>query len=312
MAEAPSGADRAQERPPSIASLLQRYGSRTPEEILAHPRFQEARALYLREMMGLYDHGPELNRVLIEAGRHIMFGLIACMHAGYDPLDRSTWVTLKRLKQELAAFSLVSPRSIDAIVGRLVARGFLVLKPAPTDRRLRLLEPTERLDAHNHAVIVAYVTPLRILFDDPRYRRLLSGDAAFLQAQRMSAISTFGWWAQIITQNREMMHFLPRPSGIIILFKFIASEMQRSDGSGQPETFAEIGHRFGVSRSHVRNLVIEAEEAGLMERVAGDERHVRITPRCAAAFDRFVADTLSSSDLAVCMADHHLREAAAA
>jgi DNA-binding GntR family transcriptional regulator len=59
-------------------------------------------------------------------------------------------------------------------------------------------------------------------------------------------------------------------------------------------SFADLGHRFGVSRTHVRNLLREAQSMGLTE-ING--REIVLTPRLMAAFDRFVADGMAGLDL---------------
>jgi hypothetical protein len=55
---------------------------RSREEILAHPRFAEARNALIDAMLALYEHEPFLNRLLLEAGRNVVFtASCACMRA---------------------------------------------------------------------------------------------------------------------------------------------------------------------------------------------------------------------------------------
>ena len=51
-----------------------------------------------------------------------------------------------------------------------------------------------------------------------------------------------------------------------------------------------IGDRFGVSRSHVRNIVEDAETAGLMRVVASGGAGVELLPAFMDKHDRYFAD----------------------
>jgi hypothetical protein len=53
----------------------------SPGEILAHPRFLKARRVYVQGILGLYEHDPFMNRLLIETGRSIIF-FSACPACG--------------------------------------------------------------------------------------------------------------------------------------------------------------------------------------------------------------------------------------
>jgi hypothetical protein len=60
-------------------------------------------------------------------------------------------------------------------------------------------------------------------------------------------------------------------------------------------SFAELGARFGVSRTHVRSLLREAEAQGLVGVTSG--QFVAAMPALVAAFDRFLAESMAGHDL---------------
>jgi hypothetical protein len=80
----------------------------------------------------------------------------------------------------------------------------------------------------------------------------------------------------------------------MILFKLmeIASGDDGSDESQLSQ--ADIGDLFGISRTHVRNVLKDAEDAGLVEMRT---RKFLPTPALCDGFDRFFADTASGHDL---------------
>src|SRR5271166_3906860 len=73
------------------------------EEIFSHPRFPIARDDFVDAILALYEYDPFLNRLLLEAGRNVLFVVIMCLHARYDEADRATWPTLALATQSTAA-----------------------------------------------------------------------------------------------------------------------------------------------------------------------------------------------------------------
>lgn len=283
-------------------ALRARHAYHSTEAILAHPRYLEARGLFVSGLMDLYDNDPFLNRLLVEAGRSVIFGIIMCLWADYDPQDRETWPTQKRLKVHLQQFGLVSPRHVDNILARLVATDFLVLRTVADDRRIRLIEPTDRMFAHDLALQLPFYRALDLLFGEARYTGLLDRDRTFQLAVRKAGIAVFPWSARILSQNAGIMHFFARPCAIHILMKFVELGATGPDNPLREVSFAELGGRFGMSRSHVRNVLRDAEGAGLVERSGPAGVFHHLTPPCVASFDRFVAEALSSSDLSCAIA----------
>src|SRR5689334_21924147 len=91
----------------------------TVEGCLRHPRFPEARRLYLERFLAVYGDDPFLVRLLIESGRFLVFLIAATLEAAQDPARRETWFTIGRLKEQMALFGLASGRHIDHLVSRL-------------------------------------------------------------------------------------------------------------------------------------------------------------------------------------------------
>lgn len=71
---------------------------RSSDEILAHPRLPDALAAFVEAVLRLYENDPLLTRLLLEAGRQVMFSVIICLHVRYDEADRATWPTMGLLQ----------------------------------------------------------------------------------------------------------------------------------------------------------------------------------------------------------------------
>jgi hypothetical protein len=116
------------------------------EEILAHPRFATARTAFVEAVLGLHEGDAFRNRLLVEAGRQVIFNMIVSLHFRYDEADRTTWPTMRLVKEEMKPFGLLmSPRRIEELVARLIHFGLLEARPSPHDGRVRILTPTAKM-----------------------------------------------------------------------------------------------------------------------------------------------------------------------
>ena len=270
---------------------------RSSDEILAHPGFAKARKIFIEAILGLYEHEPFLNRLLLEAGRHVIFSVIMCLDANYDEADRTTWSTMSRLKQAMTQFGLASPRRVEAIVARLVQVGYVELVESRLDGRVRLLVPTAKMLAQDQDWLAAHYLPLHVLFPIPGYGPAVNKDPSFQRTQRLVAMNFFGRGAQILSSNPDMMLFLSRDAGVMVLIKLLQRLCADSTGQAGGLSYADIGMRFGVSRPHVRGILQDAARAGLVSLSDRGGKLVQLQPSILRAFDRFIADSMSGHDL---------------
>jgi hypothetical protein len=267
------------------------------DEILAHRLFVPARAAFVDAVLALYEGDPFLTRLLLEAGRYVTFGNIMCMYARYDGADPSTWPTLGRLKQSMAAFGLSSSRRVETLVARLVDSGFVRMVTPKQDRRARILTPTEKMFAQDQDWLAAHYLPLQVLFPDPGYLPMIQRDRSFQMAQRLVSMDFLGRGANILASNPGVMLFMTRDAGIMILIKLIQMTQAANAGVQAGLSYADIGARFGVSRTHVRGILADAERAGYVDLSGRGGHLVQLTPAVMQVFDRFIADSMSGLDL---------------
>jgi DNA-binding MarR family transcriptional regulator len=267
------------------------------EEILSHPRFSLARDKFVKAILALYEHKPLLNPLLLEASRAVLLGVIMCLYARYDEADPSTWPTLSLVMQAMAVYRLASSRRIQDLVSGLVKTGYLERLALSQDRRVRILRPTRKMIAQDQDFLVSHYVLLDILFPDPGYARIMKRDGAFHLKHRLVSRDLFALSAEIMASNPVMMLFMSRDAGVMILTRMI----QMAGGPGGARRFrfsySEMGDRFGVSRTHVRKLLTEAEAMELVRLTKAGGQFVEVTPRLMQAFDRFTADAMSGFDL---------------
>jgi DNA-binding MarR family transcriptional regulator len=267
------------------------------QEILAHPRFPLARGEFIKAILALYEHKPFLNRLLLESSRTVLMSIIMCLHARYDEFDRTTWPTLRLVADSMAEHGLASPSRVQDLVSRLVKTGYLEQRPAPRDRRVRILAPTKKMIAQDQDFLVSHHVPLQIMFPDPGYALIMERDPAFQLKQRLVSRDLFALGAKILAQNPIVMLFQGRDAGIMILIKMIGLAGQKGGNGPLEISYADLGSRFGVSRTHVRKLLEEAQELDLVRLTKANAQLVELLPTVLQAFDRFIADAMSGFDL---------------
>jgi hypothetical protein len=266
------------------------------EEILANPRFAEARDTMLDAMLKLYEHEPFLNRLLLQVGRNVLFVMIMCLDAGSDEEDPATWVTLRLLTKTMTEFGLASPRRIADLVSRLIKTGYVEQVSSQRDRRIRILQPTDKMIAQDQDWLVSHYVPLQVLYPDPGYGPIMQRDPAFQRMHRLVSAGRLPFAAQLMARNPMMMRFMTREAGMMILIKLLQLSGPRADVA-RAISYADLGGRFGVSRTQVRTLLEEAERDGLMRLPRGKDQLVQLTAPLVQAFDAFIADTMQAHDL---------------
>jgi len=283
---------------PEIRQLMGRAPHVSLEDILENPRFPDARKLYLDRFLGVYGHDPFLVRLLIESGRFLVYHLAVVLDAGQDPARRETWFTIGRLKQQIVASGLgASARQVDHLVARLREVGFLDVVPSDKDRRLRLLKPTEKMLAHDRDWLAAHYAPLTLLCPHNDYGPVMRRDPAFQVLHRRAAMAFWPLGMKLLASVPDMMLFFYRAGGHMVLAALLQSALADPDHPHAAVPYADIGDRFGVSRTHVRQLLVAAQDAGLINLKARGGHRVEILPRLWASYDRGIAGGMFLHDL---------------
>jgi ribosomal protein L20A (L18A) len=149
------------------------------------------------------------------------------------------------------------------------------------------------------------------MFPKPGYSQPIKRDRTFQRVQRVVALGFSARGADILASNPGMMLFHTRDAGVTILVKLV--QMTNAAGTGAVElSYSDIGTRFGVSRTHVRKLLQDAERADLVRLSGQGERLVELKPAMLNAFDRFVAESMSGHDLLYGIALSRMNGAASA
>lgn len=262
------------------------------ETILAHPRFPEARQAYIDSYLAIYSGDPGLNKLLAEGSRHVIITFVMCLSAASREDDPATWLTLSKLQDIVVAHQVGSPGLVETIVNRMLDRGLLSSTPSPHDRRMRILAPTPALTAHDRDLIMAQGRACAVVTPSTAVTRAAECDPAIHSALRIASAAAFGEAMAMLMRNAGIMLFIERDSGLMALYAMLSSARQSADGRLSTLSYQEIADRFGVSRTHIRDMVAEAEAAGLMRARAAGGAAVELLAPLDATVDRFIADAM--------------------
>jgi hypothetical protein len=258
------------------------------EHIVEHPRLGEARRAYLDAFSSVFEGDPFLIRLLLDAGRFLVFHCAAVLDAAQDLSRRETWFTVSALKKELATFGFASARHVDQLVRRLRDVGFLEQRQASADRRVQLLSATEMLWSHHTRWLASHYAPLAAIFPQHDYSPVLSRDRAFHALHCRTCLPFTPVSARIMMTLPDTLLFFEHSAGPVI----VNAVMKAAMDSGNPYaavSYADAAERFGVTPTHVRTLMESAQSAGLVRLVGRGGYKIEILPRFWKSYDRGLA-----------------------
>ena len=266
--------------------------------MLANPRFPQARTVFLDSYLAIYGKDPFLIRLLVETSRSMVFLSTIFLDAAHDPARRETWFTVGRMKRQIASLGLgTSERQVDYLIARLCAVGFLEMLRSDEDRRVRILKPSATMLAHDRDRLAAQYAALTVLCPHNDYGLIMRRDPAFQVVHRRTALAFVPLGMKVLVSEPDMLLFFDRIAGHMVLAALLQAASADPDHLHAAVPYAEIGDRFGVSRTHVRQLLMAAERAGLVKLQARGGHRVEILPRLWASYDRGIAGRMFFHDL---------------
>jgi hypothetical protein len=279
-------------------------GSITAEDILAHPRFTAARRAHIDALVALFAGDRFVTRMMTDAGVITLRALLTGFHAAYDENDRATWATPGQLQKLIVQRGLASARRLDDLMARFRHAGYVRSIVPPSDNRIRILTPTDRLLAHDRDHLAVYHRFLFDLYPERGYDWTLRPDLRVQLALRKVGLFALPQ-AMAFMRHQPVMMFLARDAGYLA---FLVVAQAQLSGRSHVVSFASMSRELGVSRTHIRNLFMEAEAAGYVRCNPKPGQAVEILPLLWEAYDRFLADVQADQDAIARIAFANLRE----
>lgn len=237
----------------------------TAREIAAHPDFPAICLEYTERLLALRRGERLMNQILGQREREILGLLLLCQH--FEALDGGAPPTLARL----ASTGLGSRRRIAAFIAVLRLAGLVRSRPAAHDRRLRVLEPTDKLITMSLDWSRMALRQIDRLLDRPVL------EAAYEAEPRLYHLSYRTGGAEILSRKAfapgafPVVDMLtPHRAGHLIAASLAHAMLAADAGPAAAATtvalpYGRLARRLGVSRSHVLNVLAEAQAHGHLE-----------------------------------------------
>lgn len=231
----------------------------------AHPEWSPAFRNLLAGVLDLTENRFLINLLVSDRVRMMMGWLALYLDAGYDPSDPLSGLTVNRYKALVASTGLCSPGRAAAMLGIMRFAGYL--EPVPRARRglpLRLV-PTEKLVGpqrermRNAMAMLARIRPESAIglarIDDP----------AFFNAFVRNMAEQFLSRERPVEHGPAITYFVDRKSGLMLLVALMVSASEDTAPPLGPMSVPlnQLAEQFAVARSHIKELMRGAVEAGL-------------------------------------------------
>lgn len=268
------------------------------DALMRHPGFGRAVARVTAGMTGIYSGNLLLNRILNDRGR-VVFALLV-LYLDALPPEAGGGLTVARLQALCVGTGLCSRGRARALAALMRWGGYLAPSAQVGDRRLKPLEPQEKLRALQRRRWEVMLGALGEL--DPAPARLVPhlGDPAVTRALIRGIGDAYCAGYRVIADAPELSGLLDRDGALMILLT-----LRGAVESGQPApAIAALARRFHVSRAHVLELLRDGEACGLVLRDGPGAG--TLSPAGRAALDRLLASAFHVVAASARAAERHV------
>jgi Bacterial regulatory proteins, gntR family len=151
-----------------------------------------------------------------------------------------------------------------------------------------ILATTDKLRSHHTEWLAAHNVPLARLYPDHDYSPVLSRDRFYHLLHCRASLPFHPVAARLMMTLPDTLLFFAHAAGPLIQNAVLKVAMDAGDPTAAVP-YMEVADQFGVSRTHVRNLMNSAQSAGLVRIVGRGGRSIEILPRHWASYDRGLA-----------------------
>ena len=262
------------------------------QAIEAHPRFSAAQRMIAAGAVAQHRGNRILNTMVTDRARYLIGVFAIHLHYLSRRGDHRSGLTLSRIKAICIEHKICSAGRAEAMLVLMRMFGYLASARSDEDRRLHRLVPTDALIEWHRERLASAHEAISILLPEGAQvvAALHSHDFLPRFVSHLARLHLAGFF--YVDQVPEMRLFLERNAGVVILYSIMLSG--EATDSFPPRGAvsilpARLARQFGVSGSHVRRMVQEAINAGLLERDETKPDCYRVLPALHAAFARFLA-----------------------
>ena len=243
--------------------------------LVADPRFDAVLGLAIADILAFHRDRGWLARIFADRGHAIGSAAAVYLHYVTRMPGEEPGLTVGRFQALCAEMGFCSPGRASALLSLMRLARFLKPGEPGADRRIRLLQPTEKLldiqwqrwSCFLPGAALALNVPARDLVE--RLER--TQEPIAVMARRAGRRFMEGF--RLLRYAPELVPMAERDGGIQVLSLLYAAGLTAGaePDSRKPTSVSAIAASLGVSRAHVRKLLHAATEAGLLVRTEGAE-----------------------------------------
>lgn len=246
----------------------------------------------MRNMVGWYDGNRLLNQLMNDRARALFSHVALALHFSRREDDRTSGLTVSRMKTLCSEIRLCSPGRVEAMLGLLRVSGYFTAAKDDSDRRLRRLVPTEKLIALHRQRWKDQFRAMTEVDADAVLSRAALDDPAFIAAFAREIGRQFRR-RRLIDGAPELASLVEFKAGLVVMFTLMLGGDVDGEFSTErpiPVSVSALAQKFTVSRKHVLTVLREAEKQGFLRRVGERGEQVALQPKLARAAQNLVTE----------------------
>jgi hypothetical protein len=261
-----------------------------------HPTFTQAVRTNAEQLLPIAEGHMLLNKLATEEARWLVGGLILFHHFSRDPDDPASGATLAKLQAHAKMLNLASPGRVGALVALMRLAGHVVQKTSRQDRRIKHLEPSDKMMAYVKPWLASHLEPIRLLDPSADFRDHMAHDGGFIGRFYRDVGTRFLAGERVLDMTPDIRLFMGRDAGYMILLRIWLAD---PDGAIPPRgcvcvPYEEVARPFGVSRTHVRVMMNEAAARGFVRLHAQAGRAIEVLPPLVDLFNESLSLQLAN------------------
>ena len=280
-----------------------------------HPRYLDGVIAYDDLLPEIFANNIALNRLVTQVERMHTIAFTLHLYDTFDPSDPTTGLTVSRLQHLCTVHNLASNGGVVAFMALMTVAGYLSRQRSALDRRVVHYAPTPKFMDPVNRWTRAILASLDAIEPGAQLAAAFDAHPRFGWDMREASVQAIlGGWAPT-APFPEAAHFINAHGGWMLMCH--ATAILLRDGGCKEIVpisidLANLGKRFGVSRSHLRRLLEGGYEQGLLDAPPRNGSHVLLSPRLVAACLSAQAGELATHRRSAHWARDRLRSAAAA
>ncbi|SDF75098.1 hypothetical protein SAMN05216337_107127 [Bradyrhizobium brasilense] len=235
----------------------------TAAAIRQHPAFRATLRSFCGEYAGIFQGNRLLATIATGEARQLICGHMVALHYRRDVNDPISGIVLSRVQAFARQHRLASHSRVIYLVDLMKEAGYFRSVRSIFDRRVIVLEPTDTLAD----LVRSFVRPFLRAFDrmngDGSFELRLARDDIFKDAILTHALELYVEGCALCDTVPAMRLFDGRIAGYEMIL-WIWTTSQSGNGSDVPVHLRYTARSFGVSDTHLRQLVQEAEREGYL------------------------------------------------